>query len=402
MPRSRISRRIANSSLTMIGERPIEGSSISNSFGSSSSARAISSIFCSPPESVDACASALRRSTGKRSIAASMRRARSKPAGAITAPSSRLWRTESSGKMLRPCGTWLMPRASRSRGVRLVMSAPLKVMRPERAGNMPNTVLNMVDLPAPFGPITVVIAPRTTVQSVPCSIVILPYPATTSSSVRMASVAKVRLDHFGIAPHVDRIALGDDAAFGEHHDARAQRHDEFHIVLDHHEGRALLAIDRFQPVTQVRQHREIDAARRLVEQHEPWPGHERHRGIEQLLLAVAERTRLLIGNMREPAELDHAIRVARETRVASPEQPRHHRAPVLLRGEDEVLAHGKLREDLQELERAAHAEPVEIAWPHSGDGAAIQSHLAGGRVQLPENAVEKSRFAAAVRSDDAK
>ena len=39
---------------------------------------------------------------------------------------------------------------------------------------MPNTVLNTVDLPAPFGPITVVMAPRATEKLVPCRIVILP------------------------------------------------------------------------------------------------------------------------------------------------------------------------------------------------------------------------------------
>src|SRR3954469_10712534 len=127
-----------------------------------------------------------------------------------------------------------MPRASSSRGGILVMSAPSHNTRPERAGSMPNTVLNTVDLPAPFGPITVVIAPRATAQLVPCSIVILPYPATTSSSVRM-SVAKIGLDNFWIAPHVGGIALRDDATFGEYHDTRAQRHHEFHVVLDHNE-----------------------------------------------------------------------------------------------------------------------------------------------------------------------
>jgi len=55
-----------------------------------------------------------------------------------------------------------------------MISAPSNRMRPERAGNMPNTVLNTVDLPAPFGPITVVIAPRATEKLVPFRIVILP------------------------------------------------------------------------------------------------------------------------------------------------------------------------------------------------------------------------------------
>ena len=67
-----------------------------------------------------------------------------------------------------------MPRASRSRGNALVMSAPSNKTRPERAGSMPNTVLNTVDLPAPFGPITVVMVPRATANVVPCRIVILP------------------------------------------------------------------------------------------------------------------------------------------------------------------------------------------------------------------------------------
>ena len=67
-----------------------------------------------------------------------------------------------------------MPRASRSRGGRLVISASSNITRPERAGSMPNTVLNIVDFPAPFGPMTVVIAPRATVQLNPCKMVILP------------------------------------------------------------------------------------------------------------------------------------------------------------------------------------------------------------------------------------
>ena len=55
--RGRASREdVRRSRCTSSGDRPIEGSSISISFGSSSSARAISSCFCSPPESVDACA----------------------------------------------------------------------------------------------------------------------------------------------------------------------------------------------------------------------------------------------------------------------------------------------------------------------------------------------------------
>ena len=55
-----------------------------------------------------------------------------------------------------------------------MISAPSNSTRPARAGSMPNTVLNTVDLPAPFGPITVVMVPRATEKLVPCRIVILP------------------------------------------------------------------------------------------------------------------------------------------------------------------------------------------------------------------------------------
>jgi len=92
-------------SFTSSGDRPIDGSSISMSFGSSSRPRAISSSFCSPPDSVEACAPALRRSMGKRSISDSMRPATFASRPAAVAPSSRLCSTLSSGNTLRPCGT---------------------------------------------------------------------------------------------------------------------------------------------------------------------------------------------------------------------------------------------------------------------------------------------------------
>ena len=73
----------------------------------------------------------------------------------------------------------------------------------------------------------------------------------------MWSLAKIRLDDLGVAADARRIALCDDAALGEHQDAVAQRHDEFHVVLDHHESRAELAVDRLEP-DHVRQARECE------------------------------------------------------------------------------------------------------------------------------------------------
>jgi hypothetical protein len=67
-----------------------------------------------------------------------------------------------------------MPSAISWRGLRLVISRPSRKMRPERTGNMPKAALKAVDLPAPFGPMTVVMAPRATPKESPCRTVSLP------------------------------------------------------------------------------------------------------------------------------------------------------------------------------------------------------------------------------------
>src|SRR5882724_12889455 len=180
-----------------------------------------------------------------------------------------------------------MPSSSSLRGPRFVTSRPSNTMRPACTGRSPNTVLNTVDLPAPLGPMMVVIAPRAACRLVPFSTVKPPYPATTSSSTRRLS-AKVGLDDARVAAHLRGRALGDDAALGEHQDAGAQGHHEFHVVLDDDEGRTVHGVDLPQALAQPREHGGIDAAGGLVEQHQPRPGHERHRDIEQLLLAVAQ------------------------------------------------------------------------------------------------------------------
>jgi len=67
-----------------------------------------------------------------------------------------------------------MPAVSKSRWRRPVTSRPLKTILPSRSFSRPKIALNTVDLPAPFGPITVVIEPDGTEKLVPLRIVILP------------------------------------------------------------------------------------------------------------------------------------------------------------------------------------------------------------------------------------
>ena len=74
---------------------------------------------------------------------------------------------------------------------------------------------------------------------------------------------------------------------------------------------------------------------------------------------------------------------------------------MLLAGEDQVLAHGQLREDLQELEGAAHAEAVEVGRAHAGDVLAVEADLALVRRSWPRMQLNRVDLPRAVRADDA-
>src|SRR5262249_31343002 len=51
--------------------------------------------------------------------------------------------------------------------------------------------------------------------------------------------------------------------------------------------------------------------------------------------------------------------------------------------------------------RAAHAQPVEVAWTQARYRTAVELHVACGRPQLSEDAVEQRRLTAAVGTYDA-
>ena len=92
--RSRLSCEIvSNTAPRAFGSSPVEGSSIRISRGSSISARAISTIFCSPPESDPARSPARSRTDGNRSATSSARRRTSARSRTMYAPISTLSQT---------------------------------------------------------------------------------------------------------------------------------------------------------------------------------------------------------------------------------------------------------------------------------------------------------------------
>ena len=79
-----------------------------------------------------------------------------------------------SAKMRRPSGTWEMPRFTISCAGTPAMSWPWKSMAPVFGFRRPEIVRSVVDLPAPFAPMSVTISPSSTSREMPLSAWIAP------------------------------------------------------------------------------------------------------------------------------------------------------------------------------------------------------------------------------------
>src|SRR5437879_316569 len=72
---------------------------------------------------------------------------------------------------------------------------------------------------------------------------------------------------------------------------------------------------------------------------------------------------------------------------------------MLLAGENQILPHRQLWKYLQKLEGAADAQTIQLRGSQSGNDLAVDLHLATGRRELAEDAVEERGLAATVRAD---
>jgi hypothetical protein len=68
-------------------------------------------------------------------------------------------------KIRRPSGACEMPRATMRWAGSFRIDVPAKVISPRRAGRSPEMARRVVDLPAPFAPISVTISPSSTRRS---------------------------------------------------------------------------------------------------------------------------------------------------------------------------------------------------------------------------------------------
>jgi len=89
-------------------------------------------------------------------------------------PISRFSSTLMRGKSFRPSGDWATPMATTLCGGSLVISRPWKRIAPRRGWLSPLIERRVVDLPAPFAPISVTISPSRTSIVIPFSAWIAP------------------------------------------------------------------------------------------------------------------------------------------------------------------------------------------------------------------------------------
>src|SRR5262245_18198183 len=157
---------------------PAAGSSSSSSFGRAITARASSSLRCSPNARLAASSSRLCMRLENASTWSISARARREPPSQRTRKFSLLCAVEFCATH-RFCQTvswpkrrmfWkvrAMPSATRACGASAVISSSWYRTVPAVAGKRPHTTLTTVDLPEPFGPMRPKISPARTVRSMP-------------------------------------------------------------------------------------------------------------------------------------------------------------------------------------------------------------------------------------------
>ena len=90
------------------------------------------------------------------------------------APSSRFSRTVMRWKQRRPSGDWQIPRRTISCAGNSEISSPASLIEPVRGGVSPEIDRSVVDLPAPFEPMSVTHSPSSTVSEMPFSASMFP------------------------------------------------------------------------------------------------------------------------------------------------------------------------------------------------------------------------------------
>src|SRR5689334_10966399 len=207
-------------------------------------------------------------------------------------------------------------------------------------------------------------------------------PVTTPSAL----AAEIRFNDPLVGLDDARWAFGDLVAVIENEHGLAEAHHDLHVVLDQQHGLARIAQAR-DGLEQIVEQRAVDAGRRLVEQDQHGIRHEHADELDELLLAIREIARILVGQPREPHELEQLTAAL----LRGPARPaRHH---------EQVFQRRELRKDADHLERAADTAAGHLPRFEAIDTLATERHLPAVERCEPGDAVEQRGLARAVRPD---
>src|SRR5882762_6002582 len=133
-------------------------------------------------------------------------------------------------------------------------------------------------------------------------------PASTSmkkiSTIEDPSVRhpEVGIDHLLVAAHFVGRAIGELAAVVEHHHAVGDVHYHAHVVLDQHDGGAVVVVDVEDEAAHVLLFLEVHAGHRLVEQQHRRLGGKRAAQLDALLQPVGQPPDRRLANMLDLEE----------------------------------------------------------------------------------------------------
>ena len=182
----------------------------------------------------------------------------------------------------------------------------------------------------------------------------------------------------------------------------AQRADKLHVMLHHHDGRALRR-NALQPRLQLLGFLRVEAGRRLVQQQHIGAAEQRAGDFDLLLHPVRQVVGLAGGELRQTDPFQRFQRLAPPPRAAHQAQRIQHvgeagqprRLP-----EHHIFQHRQMRQQTDVLETPRHPAAHAQARRDVGDVAPAHADAPGGDRIDAADEIEHGGFAGAVRADE--
>src|SRR5262249_25433776 len=124
---------------------------------------------------------------------------------------------------------------------------------------------------------------------------VVPVTSSTASLPRARSMAALEIGgaHLGVAQQLGASAGERDLAVDHHVAAMGELEGMVGVLLDQEDGHLLLLVDVADDLEDLLDDQRREAERRLVEQQQPRPAHQRPRDRQHLLLAARQRAAAL-------------------------------------------------------------------------------------------------------------